>query len=291
MDRGAWQAAVHRVTKSRTRLNWLSTHTCRKVERHETGLYNPNVKLVFRSWPYLSLQDLSLAGSWSPSGLTNRPYAVTCVPFVSLTLDVTEERASKVRPKVAVFHLPPSVRLLSHSLWLFSSAGCLSPFVSLRHCLNLIPFCTLYVTSMHTTPKPLYSDLNVFLCCTLKCLFAGHLHLDLLHFKITTYQTRFDSTCKQLPFLPDMTKTNATATRWVKLCSSSCLIHSFIKYWRVSTSLGHWGHKTEKDKTDTPEAWGQWQVCHLTTPCFDLRPPKMSWEHMGGRPNLAWGKR
>ena len=26
MDRGAWQAAVHGVTKSRTRLKWLSTH-------------------------------------------------------------------------------------------------------------------------------------------------------------------------------------------------------------------------------------------------------------------------
>ena len=27
-DRGAWWAAVHRVTKSRTRLKWLSTYTC-----------------------------------------------------------------------------------------------------------------------------------------------------------------------------------------------------------------------------------------------------------------------
>ena len=28
MDRGAWQAAVHRVTKSQTRLTQLSMHTC-----------------------------------------------------------------------------------------------------------------------------------------------------------------------------------------------------------------------------------------------------------------------
>ena len=27
-DRGAWWATVHRVTKSQTRLKWLSTHTC-----------------------------------------------------------------------------------------------------------------------------------------------------------------------------------------------------------------------------------------------------------------------
>ena len=29
MDRGAWRATVHRVAKSRTRLKWLSTHTCK----------------------------------------------------------------------------------------------------------------------------------------------------------------------------------------------------------------------------------------------------------------------
>ena len=28
MDRGAWQATVHRVSKSQTWLKWLSTHTC-----------------------------------------------------------------------------------------------------------------------------------------------------------------------------------------------------------------------------------------------------------------------
>ena len=34
-DRGAWRATVHGVTKSRTRLKWLSTHTCRQGERKE----------------------------------------------------------------------------------------------------------------------------------------------------------------------------------------------------------------------------------------------------------------
>ena len=28
MDRGAWQATVHGITQSWTRLNWLSTHAC-----------------------------------------------------------------------------------------------------------------------------------------------------------------------------------------------------------------------------------------------------------------------
>ena len=28
MDRGAWQAIVHRVAKSQTRLNQLNTHAC-----------------------------------------------------------------------------------------------------------------------------------------------------------------------------------------------------------------------------------------------------------------------
>ena len=28
MDRGAWRATVHRVTKSQTRLKQLNTHTC-----------------------------------------------------------------------------------------------------------------------------------------------------------------------------------------------------------------------------------------------------------------------
>ena len=31
MDRGAWQAAVHRVTKSQIYLKWLSTYACMKT--------------------------------------------------------------------------------------------------------------------------------------------------------------------------------------------------------------------------------------------------------------------
>ena len=32
VDRGTWQATVHRVTKSQTWLKWLSTHTCMHVQ-------------------------------------------------------------------------------------------------------------------------------------------------------------------------------------------------------------------------------------------------------------------
>ena len=34
MDRGAWRAAVHRVTKSRTRLKWLSMHHVNRIGRY-----------------------------------------------------------------------------------------------------------------------------------------------------------------------------------------------------------------------------------------------------------------
>ena len=31
-NRGAWRATVHRVSKSQTRLKWLSTHACKKEQ-------------------------------------------------------------------------------------------------------------------------------------------------------------------------------------------------------------------------------------------------------------------
>ena len=34
MDRGAWQAIVHRVAKSRTLLKQLSTNACMKINHH-----------------------------------------------------------------------------------------------------------------------------------------------------------------------------------------------------------------------------------------------------------------
>ena len=43
MDRGAWGAAVHRVTKSQTQPKHLSTHTCRhfpRVPQRRVGLLN-----------------------------------------------------------------------------------------------------------------------------------------------------------------------------------------------------------------------------------------------------------
>ena len=37
MDRESWQTTVHRVTKSRTQLKWLSTHTCTFSWTHIQG--------------------------------------------------------------------------------------------------------------------------------------------------------------------------------------------------------------------------------------------------------------
>ena len=34
MDRGAWWAMVHRVTKSQTQLKQLSTHNYKHIDRH-----------------------------------------------------------------------------------------------------------------------------------------------------------------------------------------------------------------------------------------------------------------
>ena len=45
MDRGAWQATVHRVAKSRTRLKWISTHDrfIRDMETRNTDIKNEEI--------------------------------------------------------------------------------------------------------------------------------------------------------------------------------------------------------------------------------------------------------
>ena len=48
IDRGAWGVAVHRVTKSQTRLEQLSTHTlCVEPHRRETGWDSSKVVVLF----------------------------------------------------------------------------------------------------------------------------------------------------------------------------------------------------------------------------------------------------
>ena len=37
MDRGAWRATVHRMSKSQTRLKRLSTHACTSVQGDDMG--------------------------------------------------------------------------------------------------------------------------------------------------------------------------------------------------------------------------------------------------------------
>ena len=41
LDRGAWQATVHRVTQSRTRLKRLSTHECEELKEFKSDFKHP----------------------------------------------------------------------------------------------------------------------------------------------------------------------------------------------------------------------------------------------------------
>ena len=51
MDRGAWWATVQRVTKSWTRLKWLSRHTCTVCQAHE-GLETQHLKDSLRCFTH-----------------------------------------------------------------------------------------------------------------------------------------------------------------------------------------------------------------------------------------------
>ena len=75
-DREAWSATVHRVTKSQTRLKWLSTHT---LDRWIGDLWDLSVSVfwsVFEFWQWLSPTSdvLSLSISdWSLKFLSLEP--------------------------------------------------------------------------------------------------------------------------------------------------------------------------------------------------------------------------
>ena len=62
MDRGAWQATVHGVTKTQTRLKWLSTHTHKHTDTHthtccsfEDGIFVP----FWEVWAWRNLCDIT----------------------------------------------------------------------------------------------------------------------------------------------------------------------------------------------------------------------------------------
>ena len=57
MDRGAWQATVHRVKKSQTQLKQLSTHTC--IQFFLNFSSREDMKKVQLLGPYQGLQDLT----------------------------------------------------------------------------------------------------------------------------------------------------------------------------------------------------------------------------------------
>ena len=57
MDRGAWWATIHRVTKSQTQLKWLSTHACTRADvqiQRKTGKENKISGIHFSFCVYLS---------------------------------------------------------------------------------------------------------------------------------------------------------------------------------------------------------------------------------------------
>ena len=71
MDKGAWQATVHRVTKSQTQLKWLSAHTCMYCYyshfiNEETNIYIGQV-VCLRShggtWAYKTGEQVFLSTS------------------------------------------------------------------------------------------------------------------------------------------------------------------------------------------------------------------------------------
>ena len=66
MDRGAWQAMVHRVTESRTRLKWLSMHTrdCHTTRYSNTCTHTHTVpdrsdKRPIKGWEALACHQLN----------------------------------------------------------------------------------------------------------------------------------------------------------------------------------------------------------------------------------------
>ena len=77
MDRGAWWATVHRVTKSRTQLKWLSMHVCiltatGKICCHHTYLLL-NTLVIWLCILMLTLSQLTLKSLTNPS-LSSEPW-------------------------------------------------------------------------------------------------------------------------------------------------------------------------------------------------------------------------
>ena len=50
MDRGAWWATVHRVTKSQIGLKWLGTHACKLIRTQWDLLYFSSLKISLFMW-------------------------------------------------------------------------------------------------------------------------------------------------------------------------------------------------------------------------------------------------
>ena len=79
MDRGAWQAAVHSVTESRTQLKWLSTHTMCTYQSQSVSLsllYPLNLWELLVNFIYFSKDFFFLCG----------PFVKVFIEFVTTLL-------------------------------------------------------------------------------------------------------------------------------------------------------------------------------------------------------------
>ena len=62
MDRGAWQATVHRVTKSWTQLKRLSTHTHRW--QYIPRIWISRVKIILRAYKWVKFRGSTLLSKY-----------------------------------------------------------------------------------------------------------------------------------------------------------------------------------------------------------------------------------
>ena len=108
MDRGAWQATVHRVTKSRTWLKRLSTHTAIKYPLRWETCANSSVQFSRSVWlfatPWITACQASLSITNSRSSLK----------LMSIESVMPSSHLILCRPLLLLPPIPPSIRVFSN---------------------------------------------------------------------------------------------------------------------------------------------------------------------------------
>ena len=72
MNRGAWQATVHRVAKSWTWLKWLSTHACMHIITYKMGIF---------------IHSTNITGCPGHCGYNNEQNIKDCLPGAYIVAD------------------------------------------------------------------------------------------------------------------------------------------------------------------------------------------------------------